>query len=109
VKWTQQEYDAYQNRRALSNAKQRQLPAQLGPDNARETQSARCVPVCFTLYRRRLLDVDAKYSSVKDLLDCVVDAGFADGDKEGQVSLEVRQVKVKTKSEECTTIELTHH
>lgn len=81
-------------------------PAKLDSDHAREAQGPRCVPVCFTLYRVRLLDVDAKFASVKDLLDCVVDAGFALGDKEGEIDLEVRQVKVKTYKEEITEIEI---
>lgn len=93
-----------QDRSEVSNPKQRELPAQLGSDNAGETQSTGCVPVCFTLYRVRLLDVDAKYASIKDLLDCVAGAGLVAGDKEGQVDLQVRQVKVRTKAEERTEI-----
>lgn len=50
--------------------------------------------------------MDAKYASTKDLLDCLVAAGFLAGDKEGQVDLKVEQVKVKTKAEERTEIEI---
>ena len=106
MRWTQQEYDAYQARRLVSNAKQPERQTPLESNNAREAQSPRCVPVRFTLYRRILLDVDAKYSSVKDLLDCLVNAGFLAGDKEGQVDLKVEQVKVKTKAEERTEVEV---
>jgi hypothetical protein len=91
---------------AVSHPEQRQRPQELVRCDEGKAQSTRCVPVCFTLYRLRLLDVDAKYASVKDLLDCLVSAGFVAGDKEGQVSLEVRQEKVKTKAEEKTLIEL---
>lgn len=79
----------------------------LEADHAGEAPGARCVPVSFTLYRVRLLDVDAKYASVKDLLDCVVDAGFALGDKEGQIDLKVSQVKVDSFKDERTEISIT--
>jgi hypothetical protein len=50
--------------------------------------------------------VDAKYASIKDLLDGLQHAGILYGDKEGQVRLEVEQVKVKQYSEESTIIEI---
>ncbi len=106
MRWTQQEYDAYLDRRSVSNSKQCECQAPLAGGGEGEAQSSRCVPVRFTLYRVRLLDVDAKYSSIKDLLDCVVASGFVAGDKEGQVTLEVSQVKVKTKQLERTEIEI---
>lgn len=104
--WTPQEYAAYQAGRSVPHPKQCERPAQLGSDNAREAQGPSCVQVCFTLYRVRLLDVDAKYASIKDLLDCIVDAGFALGDQEGEVDLQVTQVKVKTRAEERTEIQI---
>lgn len=88
----------------VPHTEQRQCQTTLGSDNARKAQGTRCVPVSFTLYRVRLLDVEAKYSSVKDLLDCLVHSGFVAGDKEGQVDLQVSQVKVKTRAEERTEI-----
>lgn len=106
MRWTQEQYDAYNARRAVSDPKQRERPQELGRGDAGEAQGAGCVPVRFTLRRVRLLDVDAKYSSVKDLLDCIVAAGLVVGDKEGQVSLEVIQQKVRTRAEECTVIEV---
>jgi hypothetical protein len=90
----------------VSHSKQCQRTEALEINNVGEAQGSSCVPVCFTLYRIRLLDVDAKYSSVKDLLDCLVNSGFLAGDKEGQVTLEVRQVKVKTRAGERTEIEI---
>jgi len=106
VRWTPQQYAEYQARRSVSHSKQRELPAALEINHGGEAQGPSCVQVCFTLHRVRLLDVDAKYSSVKDLLDCLVNSGFLAGDKEGQVDLEVRQVKVKTMAEERTEIEI---
>jgi hypothetical protein len=85
----------------------REHQKKLEADHAGEAQGARCVPVSFTLYRVRLLDVEAKYASVKDLLDCVVDAGYAMGDKEGQIDLKVDQVKVDSFKEERTEISIT--
>lgn len=106
MRWTKEQYDDYQARRALPNAKQRQREEALAGNHARETQGARCVPVVFTLYRVRFLDVDAKYSSVKDLLDCLVASGLVDGDQEGQVDLKVNQVRVRSRKEERTEIQL---
>jgi hypothetical protein len=106
VRWTAEQLREYETRRAVSHSKQPERPKTLARDNERETQSTGCVPVRFTLYRCRLLDVDAKYTSVKDLLDCVVASGIVAGDKEGQITLEVNQVKVKTKEEERTEVEV---
>ena len=50
--------------------------------------------------------MDAKYASVKDLLDCLVIAGIICGDKEGQITLEVNQFKVEKGEIETTKIEV---
>lgn len=60
----------------------------------------------FILCRVRLLDVDAKWGSVKDLLDGLCYAGLIPGDREGQITLEVRQQKVSSYTGEKTIIEL---
>ena len=106
MRWTKEQYAAYQARRALPHTKQREQPTALAANCGGETPGTGCVPVSFILYRVRLLDVEAKYGSVKDLLDCVVHAGFVAGDQEGQVDLKVRQVKVDTFAEERTEIEI---
>jgi hypothetical protein len=62
--------------------------------------------VRFLLRRVRLLDVDAKYASVKDLLDGLQIAGCISGDKEGQITLQVDQEKVGSYVEEKTVIEI---
>ena len=43
--------------------------------------------------RKKLFDVDAKYASVKDLLDCLWRAEVIRGDREGEITLEVHQTK----------------
>lgn len=71
-----------------------------------EASGAGCPLVRFTLRRVKLLDVDAKYASVKDLLDGLAHAGIIHGDKEGQIRLEVEQVRVGHYEEETTVIEV---
>ena len=69
-----------------------------------EAKSVGVPHVRFTLLRVRLLDVDAKYASVKDLLDGLAHAGLISGDKEGEITLEVVQEKVAHFAEEKTVI-----
>jgi len=85
-----------------------QLPATLVGDSEGEARGTRCPHVCFTLRRVRLLDIDAKYGSIKDLLDGLQYAGIIHQDREGEITLEVRQEKVaKFKDEETLiTVEL---
>ena len=65
-----------------------------------------CPAVRFTLFRVNLLDVDAKHGSCKDLLDALRYAGAIYGDREGEITLEVEQVKVRHYAEEKTEIEV---
>ncbi len=90
----------------LSDTKPAQQAGALDTDHARKASGARCPLVRFTLCRVKLLDVDAKYGSVKDLLDGLAYAGLIRGDKEGQICLEVEQVKVSHYAEEKTVIEI---
>ena len=60
----------------------------------------------FTLSRVRLLDADAKWGSVKDVLDGLQYAGLIRGDREDQIELEVRQVKVSSFKSETTEVEI---
>jgi hypothetical protein len=64
--------------------------------------------VCFSLLRTRLLDTDAKYGSVKDVLDGLAYAGLIPGDREDQITLEVQQVKVAHRKDESTVIQITY-
>lgn len=93
-------------RAALPHAQQRQCAETLARGDEGEAQSPRLPHCRFTLVRRKLLDVDAKYSSVKDLLDGLAIAGIIPGDKEGQVTLEVIQRKTAKAEPEQTIIEV---
>jgi hypothetical protein len=76
----------------------------LGADNEGKAPSTRCPLVCFELRRVKLFDIDAKWGSIKDLLDGCAYAGLILGDREDQISLEVEQIKVGHHSEEKTVI-----
>lgn len=80
-------------------------PALEGDDEGKACGSGRPF-VCFTLRRVQLLDVDAKYASLKHLLDGCVTAGLLPGDREGQISLGCRQERVGSYAEEETVIEI---
>ena len=90
----------------LPNPKPSKQKGTLVANGTGKTQSTRRPHVCFTLCRTKLLDVDAKYGSIKDLLDSLQYAGLVDGDREDQITLEVKQEKVSHRSEERTVIEL---
>lgn len=93
---------------SISHAEQCERPKELAGGDEGKAQSSGCLAVIFTLHRVQLLDVDAKYGSVKDLLDGLQYAGLIRGDKEGQIDLKVEQVKVKHRKEEQTVIEITY-
>lgn len=65
-----------------------------------------CPLIGFTLFRVHLLDWEAKYSSVKDLLDGLRYAGLVCGDREEEIDPQsyVRQVKVAHYRDERTEI-----
>lgn len=94
------------NSPAVQDAKQRQCPEALEVCDVGKAQSPGLLHCRFTLKRKSLLDIDAKYASVKDLLDCLVIAGIVCGDKEGQITLEVNQFKVAKGEIETTKIEV---
>ena len=104
--WLQQYED--RARAKLPHPQQRQRAQALARRGSGEAPGAGCPLVRFTLRRVRLLDVDAKYASVKDLLDGLASAGLIYGDKEGQVRLEVEQEQVRSFNEESTLIEIEH-
>ena len=90
----------------LPNPEQRQRQETLAEDCPREAPGAGCLHVRFTLRRRKLLDVDAKYASVKDVLDCLWRAKVVRGDREGEITLEVNQLKAAKGEAECTIVEV---
>lgn len=96
----------FSDRSPVSHSEQRECPKALAGCYAGEAQGARLPHCRFTLVRKKLLDVDAKYSSVKDLLDCLGIAGIIPGDKEGQITLEVLQRKAAKGEPEHTIIEV---
>jgi hypothetical protein len=90
----------------VSNAKPAQQARALDKDRQGEARGPECPLVRFTLRRVRLLDVDAKWGSVKDLLDGLQYAGLIRGDREGEIRLEVQQERVGHFAEEMTEIEI---
>ncbi len=96
----------YKPNAPLPHPKQCERPQALASDCKGEAQSPGRPRIRFTLCRVRLLDVDAKFASVKDLLDGLAYAGIIPGDREGQITLEVHQVKVAAFKDECTKIEI---
>lgn len=99
-------YENHTQTTRLQNAKPAQRATALGRNDARKTPRARRPHVRFTLCRTRLLDVDAKYDSIKDLLDGLQYAGLIPGDREDQITLEVEQIKVAHRKDEMTRIEI---
>ena len=79
----------------------------LGATDEGKAQSARRPHVCFTLCRVKLLDWDAKYGVLKDLLDGLVIANLLPGDREDQITGECKQVRVSSYKNEKTIIEIT--
>ncbi len=63
-----------------------------------------CVPLRVTSYRRRLLDLDNCVS--KFFIDCCRYSGLIRQDTPDAISYSVRQIKVKTREEERTEIEI---
>lgn len=102
----QRNCDEVKTRPQVSHAEQCQRTQVVVSNSEGKTCGTTCAHVCFTLRRVHLLDVDAKFASVKDLLDGIANAGLIHGDKEGQITLEVKQEKVAHYEEETTIIEI---
>ena len=92
----------------LPDAQPAQQAGALVGDDAREAPRSGRPCVVFTLHRVQLLDTDAKHGSCKDLLDGLAYAGLIPGDREDQITLDVRQEKVAGYKEEKTVIEITY-
>ena len=67
--------------------------------------SAPC-KVSIISYRRRLLDIDNLYGGVKWFVDALRYEGVIQDDDPESIALTVSQVKVKTKQEQRTEIEI---
>lgn len=87
---------------AIPDSEQCECPQALARSDEGKARGAGLLHCRFTLCRKALLDVDAKYASIKDLLDCLVFSGVIPGDKEGQITLEVEQRKVQ--KGECESV-----
>lgn len=103
---SQPSYEHNSTRAKIPNAAPDERPPALDGHHAGKAQGPRLPHVRFVLRRVRLLDIDAKYTSVKDLLDGLSKAGLVDGDQEDQITLEVRQEKVRKFRDEETVIEI---
>jgi hypothetical protein len=103
-----EEQIANEDSRKIQNPKP-QLPLQpksLGTDEGKEDRPRR-TRVRFTSFRRRMLDRTNIEAGIKFLEDALVYAGCVEGDSETEINRTVKQVKVKTKEEERTEIEIT--
>jgi len=91
----------------LPNPECPQQAVALDTSGGRETPCPRRTCVRFVLRRVSLLDVDAKWGSLKDVLDGLATAGLIPGDREDQITLQCEQEKVAHYSEEETVITIT--
>ena len=82
------------------------LPESVG-GNAVQEGGARRARVSITVSRCRLLDPDNAVGGVKFLVDSLRYAGLITDDTARDIELEVRQIKVKTKAQQGTMIEVT--
>ncbi len=93
----------------IPDSEQREQTSALDSEDEREAPRPKRPIVGFTLCRVRLLDWEAKWSSIKDLLDGLQKSGLISGDREDQIDPRsfVVQEKVAHYSEERTVIEIT--
>jgi hypothetical protein len=108
-RWTKEDLAAYEARqagrsssRAVPEPPVRHEPVAAAEGEAENTDRVR---VCVAGFRRRLCDPDNLCP--KYFIDCLRYAGFIPDDRERDITLEVRQEKVKTKAEERTEITIT--
>ena len=103
MRWTKEQFDAYENRRLSSRSIPKPaicdepLAAQAGKDF-----NPKRIRLCVTGFRRRLLDPDN--FCPKYFIDCLRFAGIIQDDSPEFIILETNQVKVKFKQQERTEI-----
>ena len=90
----------------IQNAQPLKLPVKLESGSDRKAPCSGRPHVSFLLRRVKLLDVDAKWGSVKNLLDGLAIAQTIPGDREDQITLEVTQEMVPHYADEETIIEI---
>jgi hypothetical protein len=105
MRWSKEQFNEYQNRRAASRAKPEPIVCN-EPVAAKTGEAGHPdrVHVRIVSFRRRLIDPDNLCP--KYFVDCTRYAGWIKDDNAKEITLEVRQVKVKTKAEERTEIEI---
>jgi Holliday junction resolvase RusA-like endonuclease len=103
--WTPQDLMNYENRRKTSRAQPQPVVQDdtLGPAEREEENTGR-VLVSVVSFRRRLCDTDNLCA--KWLIDCLRYVGLIRDDSPEYVTIKVSQVKVKTKAEARTEIEI---
>jgi hypothetical protein len=107
ARWTQADYDAYENRRLAKGAEPKR-PVRHEPvaTTPREDTHPGRIRVRITCLRRRLIDPDNLCP--KYFIDCLRFAGIIPNDRAQDIILEVEQFKVSTpKDRECTEITIT--
>jgi hypothetical protein len=108
MRWTEADLRAYEDRSKRKVSSPEPEPAvchePLGSTPGKEEGPKR-IAVCITGFRRRLLDAD-NFAGAKYLIDGLRYANVIPGDRPDQIELTFRQVKVKTKPEERTQIEI---
>ena len=112
MKWTNQQLREYEQRQAAAKARRASSRAQPEPAlchepvaaEAREAGDAIRVHVRVVSLRRRLCDPDNLCP--KYFVDCLRYAGLIRNDRPEDIALEVRQVRVKSRDQERTEIEI---
>lgn len=108
MRWTQDQLNEYQARRAASRSKPQHVVCDESVAEAKgEAGNANGRVVCIKSFRRRLLDTDNLVGGVKYFVDSLRYAQLIHDDTEASITLEVSQTKVKTKAEERTEITVT--
>lgn len=103
--WTPEEYAAYQAGHKPSSAKPEQVVChEPVAEKAGEGGNPDRVHVSIVSFRRKLCDPDNLCP--KYFIDCLRYAGLIANDRPEDITLQVSQVKVKTKIEERTELEI---
>jgi hypothetical protein len=98
---------ANQTNSQVSDSKpERHQKATLGSSSEGEKEGTPRVIVRFIGYRVRPLDPDNFAGSIKDLLDGLRHAALISGDEPWRITLQTYQIKVHSKSQERTEIEI---
>ena len=103
--WSKSDLIAYENRRSSSRAKS-ECSVQNEPvaEKGGEASNPIRLHVSIVSYRRKLCDPDNLVG--KFFTDCLRYSGIIPNDRDEDIIFQISQVKVKTKSEERTEIEV---